>query len=228
MFAIRKKRYFVEMEGNIWDFEGIDKIVEKIADKFLHEFRLYSDHDSMRLIDKDELVDKDGFYYLFNEIVRPAGWLKSTEIFYRLCLKGMEPKVLRDNKGHLENVTNGFFDPQIRYDKRCKILRIDNQPVLNLELTERTLDNLKCFNELKKEIIRKLRNFSENVKKDKEINKKIFFLQSRKDCWNLEMVNPTISMQVFYPGTLLFKKRFFRKKTGRISVCVEHIESLKI
>lgn len=226
MFAIRKKRCFVEMEGNIWDFDGIDKIVEKIADKFLHEFRLYSDHDSMRLIDKDELLDKDGFYYLFDEIVRPAGWLKNAEIFYRLRLRGVKPKVLVDKDGYFENVTNGFFDPQIKYDKRSKILRIDNQPVLNLELTKGTLDNLEYFNELKKEIVKKLRDFSERIRKDKEFNKKIFFLESCKDCWNLEMIHPTISLRFFYPGSIGFKKEVFRKGTGRISVCVEHYGSI--
>lgn len=226
MFAIRKKRCFIEMEGNIWDFDGIDKIVEKIADKFLHEFRLYSDHDSMRLIDKDELVDKDGFYYLFDEVVRPAGWLKNAEIFYRLCLKGVRPKVLVDNEGYFENVTNGFFDPQIKYDKRSKILRIDNEPVLNLELTEGTLDNLKYFNELKKKIVKKLRDFSESIRKDKEFNKKIFFLESCKDYWNLEMISPTIPLEFFYPSTIGFKKEVFRKGTGRISVWAERYESI--
>lgn len=218
----KKKSGFIEMKGNIWDFKEIDRIVEKIADKFLCEFRLYPDRDSMRLIDKDEVVDKDGFYYLFSETLRPPGWLKNAEIFYRLYLKGMRPKVLVDNEGYFENVTNGFFDPPIKYNKRSKVLRIDNEPVLSLELTKRTLDNLEYFNELKKEIVKKLRNFSESIRKDKEINKKIFFLTSSKDCWSLEKIDPTISMGFFYPGNIGFKKKVFRKGTGKISVCVEH------
>lgn len=228
MFIViaKKKSSFIEMKGNIWDFEGIDRIVEKIADKFLGEFRLYPDHDSMRLIDKDELVNKDGFYYLFNETVRPPGWLKNTEIFYKLHLKGIKPKALVDKEGHFLNVTNGFLDPPIKYDKRSKILRIDNKPVLNLELTERTLGNLEYFNDLKKKIVQKLRDFSESVRKDKEINKKVFFLTSGEDCWSLEMIGPTISIGFFYPGTIGFKKEVFRKGTGRISVYLGHYGSI--
>lgn len=226
IFVVKKKSGFMDMKGNIWDFKGIDRIVEKIAHKFLYEFQLYPDHDSMCLIDKDELVNKDGFYYLFSETVRPPGWLKNAEIFYRLCLKGMKPKVLMDNEGRFENVTNGFLDPQIKYDKRSEILRIDNQPVLNLELTEGTLDNLKDFNELKKEIVKKLRNFSESIREDEEINKKIFFLKPCKDCWNLEMISPTVSLGFFYPDTIGFKKEVFKKGIGRISVCVEQYGSI--
>jgi len=214
------------MEGNIWDFEGIDKIVEKIANKFLYEFRLYPSNDSMRLIDKDELVNKDGFYYLFSEIVRPPGWLKSTEIFYRLDLKGMKPKVLVDNEGCFLNVTNGFFDLPIKYDKRSEILRIDNKPVLNLELIEITLGNLEYFNELKKEIVKKLRNFSESIRKNKYFNKKVFLLTSGKDCWSLEKIDPTISLGFFYPGTIGFKKEVFRKGRGKIAVYMGHYGSI--
>ena len=226
MFIVRKKRCFIEMEGNIWDFEGIVEVVEKIADKFLYEFWLYPEHDSMHLIDKDELIDGNGFYYLFGEIVRPPGWLKNAEIFYRLCLKGIKPKVLMDSKGYFENVTNGFFDPQIKYDKRSRIFRIDNEPVLNLELTKGTLDSLKDFNVLKKEIVRKLRNFSESIREDEEINRKIFFLKSDKDCWNLEMIRPTVSLGFFYPDAIGFKKEVFRKGIGRIPVCMEQYGSI--
>ena len=164
MFIVRKKRCFIEMEGNVWNFPEIDRIVEKIANKFFYEFWLYPEHDSMHLIDKDELIDGNGFYYLFGEIVRPPGWLMNAEIFYRLRLRGIKPKVLMDSKGYFENVTNGFFDPQIRYDKRSRIFKIDNEPVLNLELTQGTLDNLKYFDNLKKEIVRKLRNFCESIR----------------------------------------------------------------
>ena len=226
VLIVKKKSCFMEMKGNIWDFEGIDKIVEKIADKFLREFRLYSDHDSMRLIDKDKLVGEDGFYYLFSETVRPPGWLRNAEIFYRLCLKGMKPRALVDKEGHFLNATDGFSNPRIKYDKRSKILRIDNEPVLNLELTKRTLNNLKYFDEVKKEIAKKFRDFSESVRKDKEMKKKIFFLRSCKDCWSLKKIHRTISMRFFYPDTIGFRKGVFRKGIRRISVYVKHYRSV--
>lgn len=234
---VAKKKGFVEMKGNIWDFKEIDRIVKKIADKFLREFRLYSDHDSMRLIGKYDFFNKyqlvnregfykDGFYYLFAQNVRPPGWLRNAEIFYRLWLKGMKPRALVDNEGRFLNTTNGFINPEIKYDKRSKMFRIDNEPVLSLELTEKSLQiilgNLECFNELQKEIIKKLRDFCESVKKDEEINKKVFFLTPCKNWWNLKEIDPTVSMGFFYSDTVGFRKRVFRKRIGKVSVCVGH------
>ena len=179
-----------------------------------------------RFEDNKERFYKDGFYYLFAQNVRPPGWLKNIEIFYRLWLKGIEPRALVDNEGHFLNATNGFINPEIKYDKRTKMLRIDNEPVLSLELTEKSLQiilgDLECFSELKKEIIKKLRDFCESVKKDKEINKKVFFLTPCKDYWGLKEIDPTISMRFFYSDTIGFRKGVFRKGIRKISVYVGH------
>ncbi len=237
VLVVKKKSDFTEMKGNVWDFKEIDRIVKKIADKFLREFHLYSHHDSMRLIDKYDFFNKyqlvnkegfykDGFYYLFAQNVRPPGWLRNAKIFYRLWLKGMKPRALVDNEGRFLNATNGFINPEIKYHKRTKMLRIDNEPVLSLELTEKSLQiilgDLECFNELKKEIVKKLRTFCESVKKDKEINKKVFFLTPCKDYWSLKEIDPTISMGLFYSDTIRFRKGVFRKGIKKVSVCVGH------
>ena len=221
MFAVKKKNHFIKMKGNIWDEEAVIRTTEKIANKFLREFRIYSHHDSMNLINKSKLPNED-VCYLFHERVRPEGWLRNAEIFYILRLKEMKPKALVNNEGQFLNVTSGYSDPQIKYDTRSKILRIDNEPVLTLEISKKTLDNLKLFNELKKEIVKKLKDFSESVRKDEDFKKKIFFLKSCKNCWKLEEIHPTISMGLFYPDTICFRKEVFSKGIGRILVCVEH------
>lgn len=223
MFKV-KRSGFIEMKGNIWDEEAVIRITEKIADKFLREFRLYSHHDSMSLINKGKLPNKD-VYYLFNERVRPEGWLRNAEIFYILRLKEMKPKALVNNEGQFLNVTSGYLDPQIKYDKRSKVLKIENEPVLILELTKRTLDNLELFDEVKKEIVKKLKDFSESVRKDEDFKEKIFFLKSCKDCWKLDEIQSTISLGFFYPDTICFRKEFFSKGTGIILVYIEHYRS---
>jgi len=213
---IHEVDFLKKMEGNVWNIEKIDLVFKEISKRFFWNFKFLPEPDLMLI-----RVNRK-FLKVFSELMRPKE-LHSFEIRYILSMRGIEPAALKMPDGSFINVTNGFLDSKIQGKKNCKI---NNEPVMILEISTNSLNHL-CKLKQVSSLIIKLRNFAINLEKDKDIKGislyKIPFQECSKPNKFCSDVDSGTILRSFYPNIIRFEKKSFMEKRAAMPVYVKKI-----